>query len=224
MKHLFLIRHGQTDFNKLNKPQGSLNIPLNSEGIKQATKTTEFLVYIKNALNINFDLILSSTMQRAKETAEIIQKEIKTDIVYDDNLAGISGGKIQGYSLSELKSDAFYDEYFYEKTIYEKKNIIEQNLIKEIPKVFIEKYGCESIKSLKARIKKILKYINKTLAKNIIIITHDSFIKYFNQVVLNVKDNLIGDMSGGINCHLTYYQIKNKKYKLICMPSSKHLC
>ncbi len=65
---LYIVRHGETDHNINKIIQGHLNTPLNSNGIIQAQK-------IANRLkDINFDIIYSSDLSRAKTTAEEINK------------------------------------------------------------------------------------------------------------------------------------------------------
>ena len=72
-KVLYLMRHGQTLFNKRRKIQGSCDSPLTSEGINQAKLAKEY--FEKNS--IKFDHAYSSTQERASDTLEII-----TDLEY----------------------------------------------------------------------------------------------------------------------------------------------
>ena len=63
---LYLIRHGETEYNKLKKNQGQIDIPLNEYGRELARKTGEGLA------DVPFDLCFCSPLSRAKETAELI--------------------------------------------------------------------------------------------------------------------------------------------------------
>lgn len=63
---LYVVRHGQTDWNKRKVMQGQTDIPLNEEGIKQAKLLREKLK------DITFDAIFCSPLIRAKQTCEII--------------------------------------------------------------------------------------------------------------------------------------------------------
>lgn len=76
----YFIRHGETDWNRLNKIMGQKDIPLNERGITQAHHATVLLKKIK------FGKIWSSPLQRARQTAEIINKSFSYPIDYHDKL------------------------------------------------------------------------------------------------------------------------------------------
>lgn len=61
---LYVLRHGQTDYNKEGRFQGQNNIELNEEGIKQVKETAKIL------RNINFDKVYVSPLKRAIDTAK----------------------------------------------------------------------------------------------------------------------------------------------------------
>ncbi|HYI34335.1 MAG TPA: histidine phosphatase family protein [Glaciibacter sp.] len=63
---LALIRHGQTDWNREFRLQGSSDIPLNDTGREQARQAVELLS------TSEWDVIVSSPLGRARETAQII--------------------------------------------------------------------------------------------------------------------------------------------------------
>ena len=66
MAKLYLIRHGETDYNNSLRFQGQTDIPLNQKGIEQAEKAADFFK------DIPLQAIYTSTLIRAKTTAEII--------------------------------------------------------------------------------------------------------------------------------------------------------
>jgi Fructose-2,6-bisphosphatase len=67
---IYLIRHGETDFNKNGFCQGRSDVPLNENGKISAKKLAD--IFLLNHISIN--AIYSSPLLRAKETAMIISK------------------------------------------------------------------------------------------------------------------------------------------------------
>ena len=113
MKNILLIRHGQSEWNKLNLFTGFKNIELSEQGIDEANKAGK---NFKN-LNIKFDIVFTSELKRAQETAKIILKnlnqwdhlyeegKIKTDI----NLNERDYGDLTGLNKKET-ADKFGEE------------------------------------------------------------------------------------------------------------------
>ena len=87
---IYFLRHGQTEYNLKKLYMGSLDIPLNPTGIIQA----EAFAIIAGDLDI--DLIVSSDLIRAKETAQIISNYIRKPIIYNSLLRERSLGKLEG--------------------------------------------------------------------------------------------------------------------------------
>ena len=70
--NLILIRHGQSEWNALNQFTGWKDPDLTAKGIEEAHNAGRII----NNLEINFDLVFTSALIRAQNTAEIILKEI----------------------------------------------------------------------------------------------------------------------------------------------------
>ena len=70
--NLILIRHGQSEWNALNQFTGWKDPDLTAKGIEEARNAGRII----NNLKINFDLVFTSALIRAQNTAEIILKEI----------------------------------------------------------------------------------------------------------------------------------------------------
>lgn len=87
---IYLIRHGETDYNKARRLQGVTDIPLNAYGIELAEKTAEGLK------NVHFDRIYTSPLIRARKTAEIIRGDRKIEIIPTEGLREISFGEYEG--------------------------------------------------------------------------------------------------------------------------------
>ena len=72
MKNILLIRHGQSEWNKLNLFTGFKNIELSEQGIEEADKAGQ---NFKN-LDIKFNIVFTSELKRAQETAKIILQNL----------------------------------------------------------------------------------------------------------------------------------------------------
>ena len=97
---IYLIRHGETEWNHLRKMQGQMDIPLNEYGIELAEKTAEGMKDIK------FDRIFASPLVRAKKTAEIIAANSCVEVETDDRLKEINFGEGEGSDINEVKADS----------------------------------------------------------------------------------------------------------------------
>ena len=232
MKEIYIIRHGETDWNNKGLSQGSRNnIKLNDNGKEQAKKTGKYLNKFRQ-IDSKFDVILSSPLDRAKQTSKIIAKEIgydKNDILYIDELIENDLGLLSiGKTKDELKNDKFYDDYFnlidtienikdkVEKLLYEEKN---RKMINKI----LKKYEIENEETVYKRIKKLLQMIEKFKYNKILIVTHSGLIADLNRYILNTYDFIKGDVSNGSNCNITLYHYNKKKYKLVMALNTLHL-
>ena len=77
---IYLMRHGETKWNKRSKLQGQVDIPLAPKGIEQAEMTSEGMK------DIPFDHIFSSPLKRAYKTAQVVRRDRPIEIVRDDRL------------------------------------------------------------------------------------------------------------------------------------------
>jgi len=91
--NFIFVRHGQTDWNALGQFQGRTDVPLNSIGIEQAKRASRTL------LNRNIDLVVSSPLQRALKTAQIIAGDLGSEIEIDDLLIECDFGSLEGRSI-----------------------------------------------------------------------------------------------------------------------------
>src|ERR1041385_1316907 len=92
----YLIRHGQTDWNKEHLLQGIVDNVLNEAGERQAKELAKTLHHV------HFDLAFSSDLLRAKRTAEIILLEKKVHVETTKLLRERAFGKHEGNPTSTL--------------------------------------------------------------------------------------------------------------------------
>lgn len=92
---IMLIRHGETEWNILGKFQGSTDIPLSNEGIRQA-------FMLKERLKSDFDYIFSSPLKRAYETAKILCDESGKQVSIAEEIREINFGKWEGLTVKGI--------------------------------------------------------------------------------------------------------------------------
>jgi probable phosphoglycerate mutase len=95
---LLLVRHGETEWNRVSRFQGGIDVPLNDNGRAQAEQAAEFLK------NVPIDFAVSSPMLRPKETAEIALKyhpNVKLEL--QEQLKEINHGLWEGQLESEIR-------------------------------------------------------------------------------------------------------------------------
>ncbi|MDD2377633.1 MAG: histidine phosphatase family protein [Bacilli bacterium] len=146
---IYVVRHGETESNVKRLFQGRINTGLNEHGIDQA-------IEVKNHFkDFGIDLIISSPMNRCRETAEIIS-DGKLPTTYDERLIGRDHGEFTG---NDREGKAFLDYWNYNKNIQYKE--------------------AESLRDLYARsVKTFLDIKEEHKDKNkIVLVTHSGIIK-----------------------------------------------
>ncbi len=97
MTTLYLVRHGQTAWNKEEVFRGRADIPLNETGRKEALLTGQYLKRVK------VDSIHRSPLSRAVETAEAVARYHGKEVHISEGLIDIDFGRWQGVSHEEVK-------------------------------------------------------------------------------------------------------------------------
>lgn len=99
---IYLVRHGETDWNLQRRFQGREDIALNDNGILQAKQCGQVLKMV------NFKAVITSPLIRAKRTAKLIAELIGTEqVIVDDGLIERDFARLSGLSQEERK--AFYE-------------------------------------------------------------------------------------------------------------------
>ena len=99
---ILLTRHGQTEWNVLKKVQGKANIALNETGENQA------LITAQNLIDEEIDLIISSPLKRALQTAEIINKTKNIPLIIDERISERDFGEFEGKETSSFNFEEFW--------------------------------------------------------------------------------------------------------------------
>ena len=171
---IYIIRHGQTDWNIEHRTQGHTDIALNINGIKLAELISQKIA------NLKIDNIISSDLKRAYMTAQIINKKFNKNIETDKRLREFSFGTLEGITREKITPE-IWDDF--------NKN----------PK----KFNAEKREEIFKRIKSFINDI-KSNDKNILVVTHGGpirMIKYYleNGESFNDKKYLAEYMTIKIN-------------------------
>jgi len=104
---IYLVRHGQTDWNVTQTIQGQTDIPLNETGESQAHQMREKLK------DIHFDMVYSSDLIRAKRTAEIITLERNLALITTEIIRERSFGAYEGTPMDDARKTlySYLDHY-----------------------------------------------------------------------------------------------------------------
>ena len=100
---IYIIRHGQTDWNIEHRTQGHTDIALNKNGIEQAGLITQKIA------NLKIDNVISSDLKRAYMTAQIINKNFNKNIKTDKRLREFCFGTLEGITRDKITQEIWDD-------------------------------------------------------------------------------------------------------------------
>jgi broad specificity phosphatase PhoE len=95
---LILVRHGQTEWNRVERFRGRYDIPLNSTGLKQAQLTARYISKRWKPV-----AVYCSPLERAMQTAKLIAEEFHLSAFSTDGLIDIDYGSWQGSTPEEVE-------------------------------------------------------------------------------------------------------------------------
>ena len=168
---LYIVRHGETEWNVIKRFQGQLNTPLTEKGMEKLRETG------KKLENVLFDEVYTSELGRTVASAEIIlnenrgYKNKKLELKKLAELNEVYFGVWQGLTYEEvfLKYPEEANNYFYNVKNYKAENVEAENL--------------------KDALERFLKGINKILdsheSGNILVVTHGTVLEMFMNYVAN---------------------------------------
>ncbi|MBL7828203.1 MAG: histidine phosphatase family protein [Saprospiraceae bacterium] len=191
--HVYIIRHGETDFNRNNIVQGSgIDSDLNDTGRAQA------LAFYEAYRHINFELVVTSRLKRTHQTVDhFIQQNIPWHQTEDLN--EISWGDLEGTPASEERHAAFNE-------------IVGAWRAGQIDVAFP---GGESARQLEERLTRFLSWLRLREEKNILVATHGRTLR---ALITQLKALPVSDMDrvGHVNtsCYLAHFTPQGVEFKL----------
>lgn len=193
---LYIVRHGETEWNKDKLLQGSTDIPLSDSGRRLAQLSGEALA------NTPFDRIYSSPLHRAYETACLFRGKQKVEIITDDRLRELCFGDFEGQNMSELlaNQDLTFRYFFKQPHLY------------RAPK------NGESLEHLCQRAASFMDEVILPLQNNcnrVMIVAHGALNKALMTYVK--KHDLSQFWSGGLqkNCNVILLTLSNNHFEII---------
>lgn len=200
MTSLYITRHGQTEWNVEGRMQGQLDSPLTEVGRRQAMQLGKYIG------ELDLDLIITSPLGRAKETAELVGN--KNYAIHElSGLQEMNLGSWQGENHDVVKEA-------------EPEN--HQHFWKE-PQNYSRTDG-ETFQDVKKRLENTLYYIHKTYRnKKVLAVSHTIAIKALLSVVL--KKSLDQFWSGEylVPTSLTLIEIDDQGYRVKFQGQTEHL-
>lgn len=104
-----IVRHGETIWNTEKRIQGHLNSKLTENGLLQAKLVAKALA------KRTFDVVISSDLQRAVDTAKIINTKLLLPLEYNSNLRERSFGILEGKTIAEIEKQHPNEYTFYKE-------------------------------------------------------------------------------------------------------------
>lgn len=166
MGKLLVVRHGETDYNVQGRYCGSQDVPLNDEGLSQAQGAAAAL----SARMV--DVVVSSPLQRARQTAEILNSAIGQSIVIRDEFRERCFGVYEGLTRDEAMRN--YPELW------------QQNVLRQLDKA---PAGGETIRDVRERVAAGLEYLFRTYTgMNVLLVAHGQVFREIQRYFHHLSD------------------------------------
>lgn len=195
---IYIVRHGQTVWNIEKRLQGRSDIALTQKGIDLAVETGE------NLKDTGFDIIYSSPLKRALQTAEAIRGSRDIEIRIDDRLKELSFGDYEGHIQDELNQmPGCTFKYFFDR-----------------PELYVPGPHGETLEELCSRASSFMHEVIEPLAtdnraERVMIVAHGAMNK---ALMTHIKKHEIKDFwSGGLqrNCNVIIIDYTDGRYQII---------
>ncbi len=193
---IYIVRHGQTMWNKEKRLQGSVDIELNENGKELAIITGQ------NLADTHIDIIYSSPLKRAHETAKLIRNNRDIEIIVDDHLRELNFGSMEGESYEKLYEEKTHGfKYFFTE-----------------PHLYYPPEDGETLEHLVERASEFMKNIIEPLAdtcQRVMIVAHGAMNK---ALMTHVKKHSLEHFwSGGLqkNCNVIILDYTKGHYTII---------
>lgn len=198
---IYITRHGETQWNVQGLMQGQKDSELTEKGIDNAKRLGERLK------DINFDVIYSSPLKRAVDTANYIKGEKDTKVVLVESLREMSFGVWEGMEHSKVKE------------LYPEQHID----FWQRPHLYKPIENGESFEEVLMRVKKVWEDIIKAGGDNVLIVTHAVVLKTLYLIIKKLEIKDLWNPPFMKDTCLTIVEVIDNKIKLILEGDISHL-
>lgn len=176
---LYIVRHGQTEWNLKHLVQGVSDIPLTKVGIEEALKLQELVA------SLDIDVVISSPLSRAKDTAKILIDD-KLPVNTDDRIKERDWGMNEGVPIDNVDQIDCWDV------------ILNTNVMQ-----------IERIQDFMLRVSEFIEDIKKRYYdKKVLVVTHSAVLRVIHYMLGKIPED--GDLSkiNIPNLRILEYEIK----------------
>ncbi|WP_338450779.1 histidine phosphatase family protein [Niallia oryzisoli] len=201
MLKLYIVRHGETEWNKVQRIQGRLNSNLTDKGRHYAGLLGEKLK------DTEFTGIISSPSERALETAQLIRGTRTTPIKTDERIMEMHLGHWQGLTTKEIKEQypEEYDSYMNQ------------------PDIYLNGDG-ESFTDMLNRANEFLRELkNSEMTGNLLIVTHGLFIKILYLIFKGIELKDLWTESTVNGTSLSIVKLEHGRFELMVEGDMSHV-
>ncbi|MDO5716923.1 MAG: histidine phosphatase family protein [Tissierellia bacterium] len=182
---LYIVRHGVTEYNAKRMFQGTLDIPLNEEGIAAA----ELVAH--NLKDVDIDRIYTSDLKRARTTAEIIGAKKNLVPMIDPRLREIHMGKWQGKVKFHIEQEPDYIQFREQPHLYAPQHGESFHELIERIESFQREICPEENTVVVTHGLVILTWLNLLEGKELVELYHRDFIENCEVIAVDMKTNHI---------------------------------
>lgn len=189
--HIYLMRHGETDWNIARRMQGRADIPLNANGLRQARQAAAGM------RKLPIDRILTSPLRRARQTAQAVAAGRGVPVLIEEDLVEMGFGVLEGIPLKESP---------------------ECQVIFDNPEHYVPAEGGESYAQLDERCRVLLEEILPPLEgryHDVLLVSHGAFIKGVARRLLERPLSQFWIDPPQANCSCTLLEYSGGRYQLL---------
>lgn len=200
LTRIFLIRHGETEWNKLKRLQGHSDVKLSAEGIRQARVLSMYAPFQQ------LDAFYSSDLARAVMTAEILAAKFNLPVIKIPGLRETNFGDWEGKSIVELATELpnGFKNFF------------------TAPEKCKPPHG-ETFLQCQARVMNALdKIIAAHENQNVVVVSHGAAIRLIICAALNIPINKMWSI-GQFNAAVNILRVDDGNFTLELMNGTAHL-